>query len=115
MRYVRRADRPMVVGPRASTSVDGMSTHRGTAVLLLEDGRELAAEANLSKDGVGNWSGTLTFPAAAKTPELLNSTEATLRIGGRDSKFLRPDTADWVGSPAGQVRIRIVGNDDAPF
>jgi hypothetical protein len=92
-----------------------MSTHRGTAVLLLEDGRELTAETNLSKDGAGNWSGTLAFPAAAKTPELLNLTEGTLRTASRDSKFLRPDTADWIGSPAGQVRIRIIGNDDAPF
>lgn len=92
-----------------------MSTHRGTAVLLLEDGRELAIEANLNKDNNGTWSGTLAFPAEAKTPGLLNLTEGTLQIAGRDGKFIRPDTADWIGSPAGQIRIRIEGNGDAPF
>lgn len=92
-----------------------MSTHRGTAVLLLEDGRRLEAEANLSKDGAGNWSGTLVFPAAAKSLGLLNVTEGTLLVGDRDGKFVRPDISDWIGSPAGQVRIRIDGNGDAPF
>lgn len=92
-----------------------MSTHRGTAVLLLDDGRELTAEANLSKDGAGTWSGTLAFPAGAKTPGLLNLTEGVLRVGGRDGKFIRPNTSDWLDSPAGQVRIRIDGNGDAPF
>lgn len=92
-----------------------MTTHRGTAVLLLEDGRELAAEANLSKDGAGSWSGTLAFPAAAKTPGLLNLTDGTLRVGDREGKFVRPDTADWLNSPAGQVRIHILGNGEAPF
>lgn len=92
-----------------------MTTHRGTTVFLLADGRELTAEANLTKDGVGTWSGTLTFPAAAKTPGLLNLTDGTLRIAGRDGKFIRPNAADWIGSPAGQVRIRIDGNGDAPF
>lgn len=92
-----------------------MSTYKGTAVLLLDDGRQLAAEANLRTDGAGSWSGTLVFPESAKTPDLLNLTEGTIRIAGRDGKFLRPDTSDWVGSPAGQIRIRILGNDDAPF
>lgn len=92
-----------------------MTTHRGTAVLLLEDGHQLAAEAHLSKDDAGSWSGTLTFPAAAKMPGLLNLTDGTLRIAGRDGKFVRPDAADWIGSPAGQVQIRILGNGDAPF
>ena len=96
-------------------SVSGMTTHRGTAVLLLEDGRELTAEANLSKDSTGNWSGTLAFPAAAKTPGLLNLTEGALRINGREGKFVRPDTSDWANSPVGQVRIHILGNGDAPF
>lgn len=100
---------------RACTSVGGMTTHRGTAVLILEDGRELAAEVNLSKDGAGSWSGTLTFPAGAKTPGLLNLTEGALRVDGQEGKFVRPDTSDWIGSPAGQIRIRIEGNGDAPF
>lgn len=92
-----------------------MTTHRGTAVLLLDNGRELAADANLSKGDTGTWSGTLVFPAGAKTPGLLNLADGTLRVGGRDGKFVRPDTSDWIGSPAGQIRIRIEGNGDAPF
>lgn len=92
-----------------------MSTDQGTAVLLLDGGRQLAAEADLRKDGAGSWSGTLAFPASAKAPELLNLAEGALRIGGRDGKFVRPDTADWIGTPDGQIRIRIDGNGDAPF
>ncbi|MER6492741.1 hypothetical protein [Streptomyces griseorubiginosus] len=92
-----------------------MNTHRGTAVLLLEDGTELAAEASLSKDSAGTWSGTLAFPAAAKTPALLNVADGTLRVGEREGKFVRPDTSDWIGSPVDKVRIRIDGNGDAPF
>jgi hypothetical protein len=92
-----------------------MNTHKGTALLLLDDGRQVATGADLSKDDAGTWSGTLTFPAEAKTPGLLNLTEGALRIGDRDGKFIRPDTADWIGSPAAQIRIRIEGNGDAPF
>jgi hypothetical protein len=92
-----------------------MTTHRGTAVLLQKSGRELTAEANLTKDDVGSWSGTLAFPAGAKTPGLLNLRDGTLRIGSREGKFVRPDTSDWVGSQAGPLLIRIEGNGDAPF
>lgn len=92
-----------------------MATHRGAVALLLEDGRELAAEANLSRDNAGTWAGSLSFPAEAKTPGLLNLSEGTLRIDGRDGAFIRPDISDWLDSPVGQVRIRIEGNGDAPF
>lgn len=111
----RRAVRPFGVAPRACTSVDGMSTHRGTAVLLIENGQRLEAAADLSKDGAGSWSGTLVFPAAAKSLGLLNVTEGVLQIGDREGRFVRPDTSDWIGSPVDKVRIRIEGNGDAPF
>lgn len=91
-----------------------MNTHRGTAVLLL-DGRELTAVANLSKDSTGSWSGTLSFPASARTPELLNLRHGQLRVDGLDGKFDRLDTSDWVGSPNGQLQIKIMGNGEAPF
>lgn len=92
-----------------------MSTYRGTAVLLLEDGRHLEAKADLIKDGAGSWSGTLVFPAAAKSLNLLNVTEGALRVGDREGRFVRPDASDWIGSPVDKVRIRIEGNGDAPF
>ncbi|WP_405559092.1 hypothetical protein OHV08_34355 [Streptomyces canus] len=92
-----------------------MNTHQGTAVVPLEDGRRLTAEANLSKDGAGSWSGTLLFPAAAKSLGLLNVTEGALWIGDREGRFVRPDTSDWIGSPVDKIRIRIEGNGDAPF
>jgi hypothetical protein len=92
-----------------------MQTYRGTALLLLDDDRQIAAGADLRKNDAGSWAGSLTFPAEAKTPELLNLTEGTLRIAGRDGKFNRLNTSDWIGSPAGRVRIRIEGNGDAPF
>jgi hypothetical protein len=105
----RRAVRPTGVGPRACI------THRGTAALLLENGRQFEAVADLSKDGAGTWSGTLVFPAAAKSLGLLNVTEGALRIGDEEGRFVRPDTSDWIGSPVDKVRIRIEGNGDAPF
>jgi len=92
-----------------------MTTHRGTTVLLLDGGRELAAAANLSKDSTGSWFGTLTFPASVRTPELLNLRHGQLRVDGREGKFDRQDTADWLDSPNGQFRIKILGNGDAPF
>ncbi|WP_406122876.1 hypothetical protein OHQ89_12190 [Streptomyces canus] len=92
-----------------------MNTHRGTAVLLLENGQQLTAEADLSKDGAGSWSGTLLFPAAAKSLGLLNVTEGALQVGDQEGRFVRPDTSDWIGSPVDKVRIRIEGNGDAPF
>ncbi|WP_267880795.1 hypothetical protein [Streptomyces sp. 142MFCol3.1] len=38
-----------------------------------------------------------------------------LWIHGREGEFVRPDRSDWVNSPTGHVRIRILGNGQAPF
>jgi hypothetical protein len=92
-----------------------MTTYKGTALLLLDVDTQLAAGADLSKDASGTWRGTLTFPAEGRTLELMNLVTGTLRISGRDGAFVRPDTSDWVASPAGQFQIRIDGNGDAPF
>jgi hypothetical protein len=92
-----------------------MNTYKGTVLLLLDVDTQLATGADLSKDASGTWSGTLTFPAAARTPELMNLVTGTLRISERDGAFVRPDTSDWINSPIGQFRIRIEGNGDAPF
>ena len=92
-----------------------MTTHTSTALLLLDDGRELETTASLAKDDSGSWSGSLTFPVAARTSELLNLAERRLRVGEQEGAFVRTDTADWLDSPAGLFRIRIDGNGDAPF
>ena len=92
-----------------------MNTYSGIARVLLADDFVAKAAADLSKDDVGTWRGTLTFQAAVRTPDLLNLTEGTLRIDGSDGKFVRPDTSDWANSPMGLFRIRIEGNGDAPF
>jgi hypothetical protein len=91
-----------------------MSTYRGTVVLESADSKP-AGSAVLSKDDAGSWSGTVSFPSSARTPELLNLAEGRLSIHGREGAFVRPDQSDWVNSPTGHFRIRILGNGDAPF
>lgn len=92
-----------------------MNTYTGIAFVLLADDYAAKGAADFTKDATGTWSGTLTFSAAAGSPELLNLAEGTLRVGDREGKFVRPDTSDWIGSPVGLVRIHIEGNGDAPF
>ncbi|QCX81291.1 hypothetical protein C9F11_38540 [Streptomyces sp. YIM 121038] len=92
-----------------------MDAHRGTVILLLDDGERPAAAGDLCKTDSGSWGGSLIFPVEARTPQLLNLTEGRLTIHGREGSFVRPDTSDWVNSPTGQFRIRIEGSGDAPF
>jgi hypothetical protein len=92
-----------------------MNTYMGSALLILDVDTQLATRAALSKDASGTWRGTLTFSAEGRTPELMNLVTGTLRISNRAGDFVRPNTSDWVGSPAGQFRIEIEGNGDAPF
>ena len=92
-----------------------MRTLREAAALVLEDGHELTADAYLHKNISGSWWGTLTFPAEAKTPALLNLAEGRLRFGDREAAFIRTNTSDWLDSPAGHFRILVEGSGDAPF
>jgi hypothetical protein len=93
-----------------------MTTHKGPAVLLLADGRQFTAAADLSKDDSGSWRGTLTFPTEARTPELINLREGWVRINERDGAFVRSESSSaWAANPVGTFRIRIEGNGDAPF
>jgi hypothetical protein len=92
-----------------------MTTYKGAALLLIDDGRQFTGEADLSKDAAGTWRGILTFAGEAHVPVLLNITEGRVRIDGRDGAFVRPDTSDWAASPRGPFRMRIEGNGDAPF
>ena len=93
-----------------------MDNHLGDAVLYLADGRLLSVNADLSKDGSGTWGGTLFASlGAAATSDLSDLTEGTLLIGNRTGAFIRPDTSDWIDSPAGEFMLCIEGNGDAPF
>ncbi|MEU0344620.1 hypothetical protein ABZ092_38210 [Streptomyces bobili] len=84
-------------------------------MLLLGDGREMDTAADLSKDETGTWSGTLTFPAEGRTPELLNIAEGRIKIGGSEAAFVRPDTSDWTDAPGGHFVIRVQGSGAPPF
>ncbi|MCX5522571.1 hypothetical protein OG342_06800 [Streptomyces bobili] len=95
-----------------------MTTYRGEASLILDNGRELAVTANLTKTALAgrtDWSGTLSVPDQSKPIEMVNLQQGTLRTGHGEGMFVRPDISDWLDSPAGQFRIRIDGNGDAPF
>ena len=90
-----------------------MTTHRGTAVLLLDAGRELAAKAHLGKDGSGSWGGRLTVPPEVRTPELLNLQEGRLRINGQEGTFVK--THAEMEPLSMRFWMEIEGTGDAPF
>ncbi|MFE4818651.1 hypothetical protein ACFRFU_19890 [Streptomyces sp. NPDC056704] len=92
-----------------------MTTYKGAALLLIDDGRQFTGEADLSKDASGTWCGVLAFAGEEHVPALLNVREGRVRIDGRDGAFVRPDISDWAASPRGPFRMRIEGNGDAPF
>lgn len=95
-----------------------MSTYRGEASLILDTGRELTVTADLTQTVQGgrtDWGGTLTVPDQSKPIEMVNLQQGTLRTEHGEGQFVRPDIADWLDSPAGQFRIRILGNGNAPF
>jgi hypothetical protein len=92
-----------------------MNTYRGDASLILDGGRELPVTANLVKNAAGTWHGMLAVTDQSKPIEMVNLQQATLRIADGEGEFVRPDVSDWLDSPAGQFRIRIEGNGNAPF
>lgn len=91
-----------------------MNAYRGTVIVLLNDEMPVGV-GDLRKAESGAWGGSLIFPVEARTSRQLNLAEGRLSIRGREGSFVRPDTSDWVNSPTGQFRIRIVGSGDAPF
>lgn len=92
-----------------------MTTHKGAAVLLIDDGRQFDAEAHLTKDPSGDWRGTLTFHDESLVPALLNVRDGHVLVDGRSGAFVRPDISDWTASAGGPFLMRILGNGDAPF
>ncbi|MPY47181.1 hypothetical protein [Streptomyces acidicola] len=92
-----------------------MTTYKGDAILLAEDGREFETEAELTKDSSGSWRGTLTFRDVTLFRALLNISDGHLLIDRKTGEFVRPDTSDWTASPAGPQVMRILGSGEAPF
>lgn len=92
-----------------------MTTYKGAVVLLAEDGSKFDTEADLAKDSSGSWRGTLTFRDTTLFRALLNISDGHLLIDGKTGEFIRPDTSDWTGSPAGPRVMRILGSGEAPF
>lgn len=92
-----------------------MSTYAGTAVLLLDDGRQFDAAASLSKDASGTWNGTLAFHDQALAPVLLNVDSGHILVNGRPGEFIRPDRSDWTVNGGDPFVIRILGSGEAPF
>ncbi|WP_405747884.1 hypothetical protein [Streptomyces canus] len=92
-----------------------MTTYKGDATLLIEDGRKFDTEADLTKDSSGSWRGTLTFRDATLFRALLNVGDGHLLVGGKVGEFIRPDTSDWTANSAGPGVMRILGSGEAPF
>lgn len=96
-----------------------MSNHRESATLITDEGRELPVTANLHKGSAGlltTWGGTLSVPADQRSVELTNLAQGRIRTrDGQESAFVRPNTSDWLGSPASLFQMTIEGNGDAPF
>jgi hypothetical protein len=92
-----------------------MTTYKGAAVLLIDDGRQFDTEADLTKDSSGTWRGTLTFHDQSLVPVLLNVDDGHLLVGGRPGEFIRPDRSDWTINSGNPFVIRILGSGEAPF
>lgn len=92
-----------------------MTTYKGPAVLLVEDGTKFQAEADLATDTAGSWHGTLTFHDATLFRALLNVTDGHVLVNDQPGEFVRPDISDWAANPNGPRVMRILGSGPAPF
>jgi hypothetical protein len=95
-----------------------MSTYQGPAVVALDSGQQFEVSADLRSTTTGgrvSWGGTLSVPDVSKPVALMNMATGVLHVGEREGSFVRPDTSDWLSSPAGQFRMEILGNGDEPF
>lgn len=98
-----------------SSTLTNMNAYNGQAVIIIKDETEVAVTANLSNYRNGlrtDWGGTLTPTSPEGLQRVKNLTEGCLRLpDGREARFLRLDTSDWVTSK----RLTITGQLDAPF
>lgn len=122
MRYLQvldgRAGRAAADGPRAWTSVDVMSMYQGRAVLITDEGAELAVGADLRsrQDGLESWFGRLTVPGEHWEALKNKVSGCRLRLDTRkEGEFIRTQTNDRPRTPGSPFFYNIVGNGDAPF
>jgi hypothetical protein len=88
--------------------------HRGACTLIVEDGAEISAGADLKKSTIG-WGGYLTV-GAENIAAVLNLWSGRIRLSnGNEGAFDRPNRETAPVRTDLPFRIRIEGNGDAPF
>lgn len=115
MRYARLVSVPGTPSRDPPLGSPAMTTYKGPAVLLLEDGSKFDAEADLTSAPSGDWRGTLTFHDVPPPRALLNVRDGHVLINGNPGEFVRPDASDWTATASGPLRITILGSGVAPF
>ena len=95
-----------------------MSTYRGPAVLITDDGDEFTVGANLASrvNGLESWGGKLTI--GGQYWDLVKNRDKgfTLRIGQREAPFMRPNPSEMPpAGPDAAFFVTILGSDNAPF
>jgi hypothetical protein len=102
----------------AVNSLTTMSTYRGPAVLITDEGVEFTVGANLSGQSRPrpHWSGTLTIAGQHWDAVKNKGKGFRLRIGNREAPFHRPNPSEMPpSSPESSFWIRVLGDDHAPF
>lgn len=95
-----------------------MSTHRGSAVVITDDGAEFTVGANLAKrsNPLESWAGTLTIAGRYWDAVKNKDKGFQLRIGDREAPFQRPNPNELPpATPDTPFVIRILGDGHAPF
>lgn len=91
-----------------------MNTYRGASTLIVEDGAEIRAGADLKKSPTG-WGGYLTVDSE-NIKTVVNLWSGRIRLAnGKEGAFDRPNREPAPVRTDLPFRIRIEGNGDAPF
>lgn len=92
-----------------------MTTYKGPATYLVEDGRKFDAEADLTEHSPGDWRGTLTFHDVSLIPTLLTLPDGHIVIGNQSGEVIRQSAAGWSPTAGGPLVTRVLGSGPAPF